>query len=32
MLFSDLEKQIVFIMGAIRKSPDKKRRILVGYA
>ena len=32
MLFRDLEKQIIFIMGALRKSPDNKRQILVGYA
>lgn len=32
MLFSDLEKQILFIMEAIRKNPGSEKKILVGYA
>ncbi len=32
LLFSDLEKQVGFIMGAIRKNPENKGRTLVRYA
>lgn len=32
MLFSDLEKQILFIMEGIRNNPGNEKQILVGYA
>lgn len=32
MLFRELEKQILFVMEAIRNNPGNKKQILVGYA